>query len=134
MDFLRPKTFPWDYDRGEIIADGVVHAIGSGLGLIGVVIIAIAIPSTKNAPVTSVMVYPVALVAMLWISAAYNMWPVSYSYCITNFSVSPVVRLERRSMGIATTPGRERRSIAGARLRSSSECAVRDAEAEPLGR
>jgi hypothetical protein len=30
MDYRRPETFPWNYDRGEIIADGVVHAIGIG--------------------------------------------------------------------------------------------------------
>ena len=33
----------WDYDRAEIIADGVVHAIGVCLGLIGVTIVMIAV-------------------------------------------------------------------------------------------
>jgi hypothetical protein len=28
MDSGRPAGFPWNYDRGEIIADGVVHALG----------------------------------------------------------------------------------------------------------
>jgi hypothetical protein len=39
MDDSRPAGFPWNYDRGEIIADGVIHAIGICLGLIGVVVI-----------------------------------------------------------------------------------------------
>jgi hypothetical protein len=28
MDSGRPAGFPWNYDRGEIIADGVIHALG----------------------------------------------------------------------------------------------------------
>src|SRR5262249_33261657 len=31
-----PGQISWDYDHAEIIADGVVHAIGVCLGLIGV--------------------------------------------------------------------------------------------------
>ena len=30
-----PGQINWDYDRAEIIADGVVHVIGLCLGLIG---------------------------------------------------------------------------------------------------
>ena len=33
----RPGQISWHYDRAEIIADGVVHAIGVCLGLIGAV-------------------------------------------------------------------------------------------------
>ena len=39
MDSGRPAGFPWNYDRGEIIADGVIHALGICSGLIGAVII-----------------------------------------------------------------------------------------------
>ena len=38
-----PGQISWDYDRAEIIADGVVHAIGVCLGLIGVTIVVIAV-------------------------------------------------------------------------------------------
>ena len=71
--------FPWNYDRDEIIADGVIHAIGICFGLIGAVIIIIIIAShsTKTVAIASVLTYAVALVAMLGFSAAYNMWPVS---------------------------------------------------------
>ena len=41
MDSRRPAGFPWNYDRGEIIADGVIHALGICSGLIGAVIIII---------------------------------------------------------------------------------------------
>ena len=78
MDSRRPARFPWNYDRGEIIADGVIHTIGVCSGLIGaVVIIFIASHSTKIVAITSVLIYAAGLVAMLGFSAAYNMWPVS---------------------------------------------------------
>lgn len=78
MDYRWPMKFPWNYDRGEIVADGVIHAIGICFGLIGAVIIVIvASHSTENVAVASVLIYAVALVAMLGFSAAYNMWPVS---------------------------------------------------------
>ena len=67
-----------NYDRGEIIADGVIHALGICSGLIGaVIIIVIASHSTKIVTITSVLIYAAGLVAMLGFSAAYNMWPVS---------------------------------------------------------
>ena len=79
MDSRRPAGFPWNYDRGEIIADGVIHALGICSGLIGAVIIIIVIAShsTKIVTITSVLIYAAGLVAMLGLSAAYNMWPVS---------------------------------------------------------
>src|SRR6266481_7784192 len=71
-----PGQISWDYDRAEMIADGVVHAIGVCLGLIGVtmVMIAVNIERFEIAPIT---VYVIGLVTMLALSAAYNMWPVS---------------------------------------------------------
>ena len=80
MDSRRPAGFPWNYDRGEIIADGVIHALGICSGLIGaviIIIIVIASHSTKIVTITSVLIYAAGLVAMLGFSAAYNMWPVS---------------------------------------------------------
>jgi hemolysin III len=78
MDDKRPTGFPWNYDRGEIVADGVVHAIGICFGLIGaVILIVIASHSTKVVAIESVLVYAAGLLAMLAFSAAYNLWPVS---------------------------------------------------------
>jgi hemolysin III len=72
-----PK-FSWDYDPVEIIADGVIHAIGFCFGLIGgiVIIVLVASESAKPAAIVAVSIYAVALFAMLGTSAAYNMWPV----------------------------------------------------------
>jgi hemolysin III len=72
-----PGQISWHYDRAEIITDGVVHAIGVCLGLIGAVtIIAISI-SIERIDVAPIVVYVIGLVTMLVVSAAYNMWPVS---------------------------------------------------------
>jgi len=79
IDSRQPPEFTWNYDRVEIIADGVIHAIGFCLSLIGgiIIIVLVASESTKPAAIVAVSIYAVALFAMLGISAAYNMWPVS---------------------------------------------------------
>src|ERR1700716_3630533 len=78
MDCSRLARFPWNYDRREIIADGVIHVIGICFGVIGaVIIIFVASHSTTMVAIASVLIYAAALVAMLGFSAAYNMWPVS---------------------------------------------------------
>jgi hemolysin III len=79
MDDKRPSEFSWDYDRGEIIADGVIHAIGMCSGLVGAVIIValVATRSTEIVVIAAVLTYAVALAAMFGFSGIYNMWPVS---------------------------------------------------------
>jgi hemolysin III len=84
MNFLRkpspagcPGQISWHYDRTEIIADGVVHAIGVGLGLIGAVTIIVVSVRMERIELAPILVYVIGLVAMLAFSAAYNMWPVS---------------------------------------------------------
>src|ERR671930_1167072 len=67
----------WDYDRAEIIADGVVHALGVCLGLIGAVVIVVIAVKLERIEVAPILVYVIGLVTMLGLSAAYNMWPVS---------------------------------------------------------
>jgi hemolysin III len=63
----------WHYDRAEIIADGVAHAVGVCLGIIGAVTIIVM----ARIDVAPTLVYVIGLVTMLALSAAYNMWPVS---------------------------------------------------------
>src|SRR6266576_3569905 len=72
-----PGQISWHYDRAEIIADGVVHAIGVCLGLIGAVTIVVMAVKIERINVAPILVYVTGLVAMLGLSAAYNMWPVS---------------------------------------------------------
>jgi hemolysin III len=75
-DYAAPE-FSWNYDRAEIIADGIVHAIGLCFGLIGgIIIVLVASESAKPLAIAAVSIYATALFAMLAISAAYNMWPV----------------------------------------------------------
>ena len=67
----------WDYDRAEIIADGVVHAVGVCLGLIGALTLVVIAVKLERIEVAPILVYVIGLVTMLGLSAAYNMWPVS---------------------------------------------------------
>jgi hemolysin III len=79
IKYRRPPEFSWNYDLVEIIADGVIHAIGFCFSLIGgiIIIFLVASESTKPTAVVAVSIYAITLFAMLGISAAYNMWPVS---------------------------------------------------------
>jgi hemolysin III len=73
----RPGQISWHYDRAEIIADGVVHAIGVCLGLIGAVRLVVMAVKIERIDVAPILVYVIGLITMLAFSAAYNMWPVS---------------------------------------------------------
>jgi hemolysin III len=68
----------WNYDRAELIADGVVHGIGVLCGLIAatVLIVLTAIYATPF-EVAVVSVYVAGLLSMLVLSATYNLWPLS---------------------------------------------------------
>ena len=68
----------WNYDRAELIADGVVHAVGVCFGVVAatVLIVLTAVYSTAL-DVAVVSVYVAGLLAMLVLSATYNLWPVS---------------------------------------------------------
>lgn len=68
----------WDYDKHEILADGIVHALGIVSGLVAVIIlVALAAQTVGPWEVTSVAIYGSGLLAVLVISAVYNLWPVS---------------------------------------------------------
>lgn len=84
MDGERTGALCSDDDRSEFVADGVIHALGVSLGLIGAIFIIILIASqaTKLVTIVSVLIYVVGLLAMLGFSAAYNMWPISQTKCI----------------------------------------------------
>lgn len=68
----------WNYDRAELIADGVVHIVGLCFGLVAAtaLIVLTAVYATAL-DVAVVSVYVVGLLAMLVLSATYNLWPVS---------------------------------------------------------
>ena len=68
----------WNYDRAELIADGVVHGIGVIGGLVAatVLIVLTALYATAF-EVAAVSIYVFGLLTMLVLSATYNLWPVS---------------------------------------------------------
>ena len=68
----------WNYDRAELIADGVVHGIGVFGGVVAAtVLIVLAAVFASAYEIVTVSVYAAGLLAMLGFSAAYNLWPVS---------------------------------------------------------
>lgn len=90
MAILRPKqlascsanaafgTVCWNYDRAELIADGVVHGIGVFCGLVAATVLIVLTAIYASAfEVVVVSIYVVGLLAMLVLSATYNLWPVS---------------------------------------------------------
>jgi len=68
----------WNYDRAELIADGVVHIVGVCFGLVAATAL-IVLASVYASPLDIVVsaIYVAGLLAMLGFSATYNMWPVS---------------------------------------------------------
>src|SRR5262245_38257270 len=84
-----PGQINWHYDRAEIIADGVVHAIGVCLGLIGAVTIVVMAVKIERINVAAILVYVIGLVTMLAFSAAYNMWPTRPSSGFCAASTTP---------------------------------------------
>jgi hemolysin III len=68
----------WNYDRAELIADGIVHGIGVLAGLVAAtVLIVLAAIYATPLDVAVVSIYVAGLLAMLVLSATYNLWPVS---------------------------------------------------------
>jgi hemolysin III len=73
----RPSGLLWKYDRKEIRADALVHGAGVGGGLLALVPLIDATRGLRAIESASVWVYGAGLLAMLGLSAAYNLWPVS---------------------------------------------------------
>jgi hemolysin III len=68
----------WNYDRAELIADGVVHGVGVLCGLVAATVLVVLTAIYATAPdVVAVSIYVAGLLAMLTLSATYNLWPVS---------------------------------------------------------
>jgi hemolysin III len=68
----------WDYDRAELIADGVVHAIGVLSGIIAATVLVVLTAIYASAiDIVGVSIYVAGLLSMLVLSATYNLWPVS---------------------------------------------------------
>jgi hemolysin III len=72
------KGIKWNYDRTELIADGIVHGVGLACALVGVVVLLVhAGAASTPGQIVAAAIYSAGLVATLSISFVYNMWPVS---------------------------------------------------------
>jgi hemolysin III len=68
----------WEYDRAELIADGIVHAIGVLSGAVAAtVLVVLAAVYASALDIVGVSIYVAGLLSMLVLSATYNLWPVS---------------------------------------------------------
>src|SRR5437868_1137177 len=68
----------WNYDRAELIADGVIHGIGVFGGLVAAtVLIVLTVIYATAFEIVAVSIYVAGLLTMLVLSATYNLWPVS---------------------------------------------------------
>ncbi len=74
----RPLHVTWRYSRAEMIADGVVHAVGFAFALVGsIALLRFAALRASPAEAAAVSVYAAALIGLITVSAAYNLWPIS---------------------------------------------------------
>ncbi|AZN96720.1 hemolysin III family protein [Mesorhizobium sp. M9A.F.Ca.ET.002.03.1.2] len=68
----------WHYSRAEMIADGVVHAVGIVLAIAaGSALLALAASHAGPGEYVAAAFYVVSLLTVLSVSLAYNLWPVS---------------------------------------------------------
>jgi hemolysin III len=78
------ETYSWwsreqrPYTRAELLVDGIVHILGLVVAIAaGSVLLAFAIIKTAPEAAPALVVYVASLVAVLGVSLAYNLWPVS---------------------------------------------------------
>src|SRR5215468_11613268 len=70
--------FSWDYDRGETVADAVVHILGVTMAIAAAALLVVVAAHDDNvSEVVAVIVYIAGFLAMFGFSAAYNLWPIS---------------------------------------------------------
>jgi hemolysin III len=76
--FPEVASLKWTYDKNELIADGIVHAVGVMLGIVSIIaLVILAAPVVGAWEFTSILVYGAGLLTVLTVSALYNLWPVS---------------------------------------------------------
>src|SRR5262245_49983346 len=74
----RPTGVTWNYDRTELLTDGIIHGAGLCLALVGAIALTIISCNTAdNLKTASIFVYTAGLLIMLGLSAAYSLWPPS---------------------------------------------------------
>ncbi len=72
-----PLMGRWHYSRAEMIADGIVHAVGIVLAIAaGSAMLVLAASRAAPGEYIAAVFYVVALLTVLSVSLAYNLWPV----------------------------------------------------------
>jgi len=76
------KTHWWlpkrRFSVAELVADGIVHGVGIVAGVaVGAVVLALALIKTAPTEAPAIAVYIASLIAVLSVSMAYNLWPIS---------------------------------------------------------
>src|SRR5262245_5057106 len=70
--------FSWAYDRGETVADAVVHILGVTMAIAAAaLLVVVAAHDNDVTEVVAVIIYIAGFLAMFGFSAAYNLWPIS---------------------------------------------------------
>ena len=85
----------WDYERREIVADGIVHALGIALAPVAIAVM-LWLAAGKAGPweFGAVALYGGALLTVLIVSALYNLWPVSpFKWALRRFDHSAIYLL-----------------------------------------
>lgn len=78
-----PDTIVRKESPAEVIADGIVHAVGVCLGLVAVIaLMTVAVVCTTLMTILAVSIYVWGLLSMLLLSASYNLWPASPTKCL----------------------------------------------------
>jgi hemolysin III len=123
----RRRRAPTCRSCAEIIADGVVHAIGVCLGVIGAITIVVMAVKIERIDVAPILVYVIGLVTMLAFSAAYNMWPVSpVKWVLRRFDHSAIYSLGSADADRSTCLNRRPPIARRMRCRSKASMAFTD--------
>jgi hemolysin III len=73
-----PYAGRFHYSRAELIADGVIHAVGIVLAIsAGSILLALSVFHTGPWEYVAAVFYVVSLLTVLSVSCAYNLWPIS---------------------------------------------------------
>ncbi len=73
-----PRLARRPFSQGELIADGLVHAVAILASIIGLAVLIMLVLMKRGGPeISAVVIYGVGLLAMFGFSAAYNLAPVS---------------------------------------------------------
>lgn len=94
-DLHQPAHGRFAFSRAELWADGVVHVLGIVLGIAAVAALIVRVAAAAPLPdLIPVVIYSFALMAVLIVSAIYNMWPVSpMKWLIRRFDHSAIYML-----------------------------------------